>query len=1041
MNRDNSHTLFSDARKMLVWAIACLLLATGLSRATMPAGLDSRAQIGAYLNGALPLNGPQAMPLLLSQTGAFTNTADMTPHPGLIPYDLNSPLWSDAAFKQRWIALPFDGTPGSLGSPTIGYSAEGKWIYPNGTVFVKHFGLVINEQTGASRRLETRLLVRYDNGTATGGVYGASYKWKDDNSDAEIVTDPKTTNIEVTRADGVTKETQNWLYPGQDQCITCHNNANPNDPNGSGMVLGLKSRQLNKNYTYPQTGRTDNQLNTWSELGMFNTVLANAASLPRMAPLNDSTATLEHRVRSYVDSNCAFCHQPDGPGPVWDARFTTPILSQNIAGDVTRPFAVLQRFNLAGSRMHIRDSVDPRVTAFPEPMPPIARNVPHTEWLAVMGAWANYPFDSVEAFAVNNPTKLTIRFDRAVDANDAALPANYTIDNGINVIAAAIDPMDATKVILTTTQMTDGTIYRVTINRIRETTAPYNPIWPNTFEDFTYLAAPLAQTINFGALIDKPTTSAAFSVSATGGASGQPVVFSSATSSICTISGANGATVTLTGTPGLCTIAANQAGSNTYAAAAQATKSFKVLKVFNIVLEGSQEVPLNVSNGGGGGTATYDVTTKQLNLNISYSGMEGAENTAHIHGPAARGASAGVLFTLAAGSPKTDTVTLDAAQETQLLAGQFYVNVHSSAYPDGELKGQIDALGSAGKVLRVIVAGPQVGSIYLSTGQFVVCGSDNVCLAAFSSPIRLNGYDYGDGDGYWVSWSGCDSLVPAVSGFDCDLSMSAHRTVYAGNYGATLLPTITSIAPGDGQATINFSRPAFSVVIKYSATCSAAGNTTVAASGITSPITVTGLAGGVTYSCQITYGNGNPSFSMDVTLPLALALTSLKSRKTHGSNTDFDLTLFPSASNTTPVEPRSIGRGHRLLFEFNQPVTAPNSVTAKDANNNAISNVIHSTTVNIVTVILPNLADSQRVSITLSGINGNVASNVTQEVGFLVGDINGSGTVTAADIMALKARANSMLDQNNFRFDLNLSGKIDGADVSAAKARSATKLP
>ena len=151
--------------------------------------------------------------------------------------------------------------------------------------------------------------------------------------------------------------------------------------------------------------------------------------------------------------------------------------------------------------------------------------------------------------------------------------------------------------------------------------------------------------------------------------------------------------------------------------------------------------------------------------------------------------------------------------------------------------------------------------------------------------------------------------------------------------------------------------------------------------------------------------------------------------------------MFPNPSNTTAVEPRSIGSGHKLLFEFNQPVISPTSVTAKDANNNTLPNVIHSTAGNIVTVILTSLADNQRVSITLSGINGTGAFSVTQEVGFLVGDINGSGTITAADIMALKARASATLNQNNFRFDLNLSGKIDGTDLSAAKARSATRLP
>ena len=272
--------------------------------------------------------------------------------------------------------------------------------------------------------------------------------------------------------------------------------------------------------------------------------------------------------------------------------------------------------------------------------------------------------------------------------------------------------------------------------------------------------------------------------------------------------------------------------------------------------------------------------------------------------------------------------------------------------------------------------------------------------------------------------------------------MSSSRTVYLSMDGAPLPPTLTSILAANNAAIVSFNSPPFAIALfSYTATCAAIGNATVMATGAMSPIAVTGLVNGTTYSCSATYGTSIASNVMTVTPALQIALATLKSRKTHGGNTDFDLTLIPNTPNTMPIEPRSIGSGHKLLFEFNQPVTSPISVTAKDANNNTLPNVIHSTAGNIVTVILPGLADNQRVSITLVGINGNAGLSVTQEVGFLVGDVNGSGTVTAADIMALKARASATLNQNNFRFDLNLSGRIDGADVSAAKARSATKLP
>ena len=83
--------------------------------------------------------------------------------------------------------------------------------------------------------------------------------------------------------------------------------------------------------------------------------------------------------------------------------------------------------------------------------------------------------------------------------------------------------------------------------------------------------------------------------------------------------------------------------------------------IFNLVLEGAQQVPPVATAASGSGTATYDTATNQLTLNLSYSGLSSAETMAHIHGSAPRGANAGVLFTLAAGSPKTDAVILSPA--------------------------------------------------------------------------------------------------------------------------------------------------------------------------------------------------------------------------------------------------------------------------------------------------------------------------------------------------------------------------------------------
>ena len=148
-----------------------------------PYGLDSRDPIGPYLNNIMPpTNGAFAFPPVLSATGAFSNLGTLTPSTGLIPYAVNSALWSDAAIKSRWVAVPNDGPP-YASDEQISFVPTGEWTFPNGTVFVKHFELTVNEITGERKRLETRLLVRSSNG----GVYGVTYKWRADNTDADLL--------------------------------------------------------------------------------------------------------------------------------------------------------------------------------------------------------------------------------------------------------------------------------------------------------------------------------------------------------------------------------------------------------------------------------------------------------------------------------------------------------------------------------------------------------------------------------------------------------------------------------------------------------------------------------------------------------------------------------------------------------------------------------------------------------------------------------------------------------------------------------------
>jgi len=112
---------------------------------------------------------------------------------------------------------------------------------------------------------------------------------------------------------------------------------------------------------------------------------------------------------------------------------------------------------------------------------------------------------------------------------------------------------------------------------------------------------------------------------------------------------------------------------------------------YRAALNGGSEVPATASHGEGEVTATFDPATKRLSWSGRYSGLTGPVTAAHFHGPAKAGENAGVLVPVtAASSPFTGEATLDDAKAADLAAGKLYFNLHTTANPKGEIRGQLE---------------------------------------------------------------------------------------------------------------------------------------------------------------------------------------------------------------------------------------------------------------------------------------------------------------------------------------------------------------
>ncbi|MEO8102895.1 MAG: right-handed parallel beta-helix repeat-containing protein [Betaproteobacteria bacterium] len=172
------------------------------------------------------------------------------------------------------------------------------------------------------------------------------------------------------------------------------------------------------------------------------------------------------------------------------------------------------------------------------------------------------------------------------------------------------------------------------------------------------------------------------------------------------------------------------------------------------------------------------------------------------------------------------------------------------------------------------------------------------------------------------------------------------------------------------------------------------------------------------------------------TVPPALALMGVVSRKNHGALGAFDLPLdaTQALNGAVTVEPRAIGTGHTIVFKFNNPITATGTPAT------TLGNVVTSTSGNNVLVTLTGIPNQSRTTVSLTGINGT-AFDASVSIGFLLGDVDSSRAAVAGDVGSVKARSGQAANSSNFRYDLNSSGEVTAADIAAIRKRSGQSLP
>jgi glucose/arabinose dehydrogenase len=310
--------------------------------------------------------GSPPFPERLSETGLFSSVRALSPAAGVEAYAINAPAWHDGAVAERWLALPGTSVAELNGTLNLPLRAWLTWTLPNGTALAQTLTLPAADGKPA-HRLETRVLLKQENDWSA-----YSYVWNEAQDDAVLAPRDGT---QLTLAERV------WRVPSRADCLACHSRA-------ANFALSLTSAQLHRDVLHGGSPR--NQVKDLIERGLLRAEGPDAAA-PRLVDPYASGSPLGERVRSYLATNCAHCHIPNGGGNS----------SMNLA-----PWVALDEqhlldawpqhgnFGLRDARLISPGNRDPSVLltrmalrANPGQMPPLGTTLPDTAAIQLLSEW------------------------------------------------------------------------------------------------------------------------------------------------------------------------------------------------------------------------------------------------------------------------------------------------------------------------------------------------------------------------------------------------------------------------------------------------------------------------------------------------------------------------------------------------------------------------------------------------------------------------------------------------------------------------------